>query len=245
VAALRGHEVTVVEKGERLGGHLIEASVPKFKEKTKQLLDWAINQARESGVKVRLGTEATASLIKQAKPEVLMVAIGSDFLVPPVPGCDKECAATAGDVLLGKKTPGDKVVVIGAGLIGCETALYLADELKKQVTIIEMLDEMLVGVQGMCQAALEAKLEETGVVVHLGWRLDEVGEGTIVCRDGQGQRFEMEADTVVLATGLVARAEAVDRFKGLAPEVYIVGDCREARKIYHCFEDAWRAVLQT
>jgi len=244
VAALRGHEVTVVEKGERLGGHLIEASVPKFKEKTRQLLDWAINQAHEGGVKVRLGTEATASLIGQARPEVLLVAVGSDFLIPPVPGCDKECAATAGEVLLGKRTSGDKVVVVGAGLIGCETALYLAEELDKQVTIVEMLDEMLVGVQGACREALRERLQEMGVVVHLGWRLDEVSDRAVVCRDEKGQRLEIEADTVVLATGLVARTDVAERFKGLAPEVYIIGDCLQARKIYHCFEDAWRAVLQ-
>ncbi len=244
VTALRGHEVTIVEKVERLGGHLIEASVPEFKEKTKQLLDWAINQVHKGGVKIQLKTEATPSLIKQAKPEVLIVAVGSDFIIPPVPGCDKSCAIVADNVLLGKQAVGDKVVVVGAGLIGCETALYIADELKKQVTIVEMLDEMLVGVSGMVQAALTERLQKAGVEIHIGWHLDEIADKGVICIDKKCQRREIEADTVVLATGLGARTEVVEQFKGLAPEVYVIGDCVEARKIYHCFEDAWRVALQ-
>ena len=243
VAGLRGHEVTLVEKGERLGGHLIEASVPKFKEKTRQLLDWAINQVQKGGVKIRLKTEATPSLIKQAKPEVLIIAVGSDFIIPQVPGCDRAGAITADNVLLGKQAVGDRVVVVGAGLIGCETALYLADELAKKVTIVEMLDEMLVGVQGMCQTALKERLQEAGVEVHLSWQLDEIRDKGIICTDNKQQRHEIEADTAVLAAGLAAKKEVVEKFKGLAPEVYVIGDCVEARKIYHAFEDAWRAAL--
>ena len=243
VAALRGHEVTIIERGDSLGGHLIEASAPKFKEKTKQLLSWAISQVQKGGVKVKLQTEATPSLIKQAKPEVLIVAVGSDFIIPPVPGCDRACAIVADSVLLGKQAVGDKVVVVGAGLIGCETALYLADELKKKVTIVEMLDEMLVGISGMVQAALTERLQEAGVEVHLGWHLDEIVDRGVICTDKTWHRREIEADTVVLATGLGARKEVAGQFRGLAPEVYVIGDCAEARKIYHCFEDAWRTAL--
>lgn len=244
VAALRGHEVTIIEKDDKLGGHLVEATIPRFKEKTKLLLDWAINQVCQGGVKVQLKTEATPSLIRSLKPEALIVAVGSDFIIPPVPGCDKACAIVADKVLLGEQAVGDRVVVVGAGLIGCETALYLADELAKRVTIVEMLDEMLVGVSGMVQAALKEKLEEAGVEVYLGWRLDEVTDWGVICSDKARQKHEMEADSVVLATGLGARGEAVDQFRGLAPEVYAIGDCVEARKIYHCFEEAWRAALR-
>ncbi|MFC1938650.1 FAD-dependent oxidoreductase [Chloroflexota bacterium] len=244
VAALRGHEVTIIEKGENLGGHLIEAAVPKFKEKTKLLLAWAINQVHQGGVKVQLKTEAIPSLIQRLKPEVLITAVGSDFIIPPVPGCDKSCVIIADNVLLGKQAVGDRVVVVGAGLIGCEAALYIADELKKKVTVVEMLDEMLVGVSDMVQAALKERLKEAGVKIYLGWRLDEVIDKGVIGTDKTRQRHKMEADSVVLATGLGARRGAVARFQGLAPEVYVIGDCVAARKIYHCFEDAWRVALQ-
>lgn len=243
VATLRGHEVTIVEKEDSLGGHLVEASVPEFKQKTKQLLDWAISQVHKGGVKVQLKTEATPSLVQELKPEVLIVAVGSDFILPPVPGCDKARAAIAGDVLLGKKAVGDRVVVVGAGLVGCETALYIAEELRKKATIVEMLDEMLIGVEKLCKIALKEQLQKAGVEIHLGWHLDEITDKGVVCTDKKWQRHELEADTVVLATGLGARKELVERFRGLAPEVYVIGDCVEARKIYHAFEDAWRAAL--
>jgi len=243
VAALRGHEVTLVEKGEGLGGHLIEASVPRFKEKTKQLLDWAATQVYKGGVKVQLKTEVTPSLVQKLKPEVLIIAVGSDFIIPPVPGAGRPCAATAGDVLLGKKAVGDRVVVVGAGLVGCETALYIAEELKKKVTIVEMLDEILVGTEDLCKEALMERLEKVGVEIHLGWRLEAIMDKGVVCTDKKWQRHEVETDTVVLATGLGARKELVEKFEGLAPEAYVIGDCVEARKIYHAFEDAWRVAL--
>jgi thioredoxin reductase len=244
VAALRGHEVTLVEKEERLGGHLIEASGPEFKERVKQLLDWAVSQVQKGEVKVQLKTEATPSLIKQANPEVLIVAVGSDFLKPQVPGWDTAGAVTAGDVLLGKSAVGEKVVIVGAGLIGCETALYIAEELKKPAIIVEMLDEMLVETEQRCKTVLKERLQKAAVDVHLGWHLDTITDRGVICRDKTWQRHEIEADSVVLATGLEARMDVVEQFKGLAPEVYGVGDCVKARKIYNCFEDAWRVALQ-
>ena len=159
-------------------------------------------------------------------------------------GRDSQHAIVADDVLLGRRPVGEKVVVIGAGLIGCETALYLADELKKQVTIVEMLDDMLVGVSFMVQEVIKARLKEAGVEVNLGWHLDEIMERGATCTDKEWQRHILEADSVVLATGLGARSETIDQFRGLVPEMYVIGDCVEARKIYHCFEDAWRVALQ-
>ena len=199
---------------------------------------------QKGGVKVQLKTEATPNLVRKLEPEALIIATGSDFIVPRVPGCDKACAIVADDVLLGRRPVGEKVVVIGAGLIGCETALYLADELKKQVTIVEMLDDMLVGVSFMVQEVIKARLKEAGVEVNLGWHLDEIMERGATCTDKEWQRHILEADSVVLATGLGARSETIDQFRGLVPEMYVIGDCVEARKIYHCFEDAWRVALQ-
>lgn len=243
IASLRGHEVTIVEKRDKLGGHLLEASVPRFKQDTKRLLNWIINQVNKGSVKVQLNNEVTPSLIQDLKPEVLIIAVGSDFILPPISGCNRSCTIVADDALLGKKAVGDKVMVVGAGLVGCEIALYIAEELKKKVTIIEMLDEMLVELEFLSKVALIGRLQKAGVEIHTGWLLDEIKDKSLVCRDEKLERHELEADTVVLATGLGAKREVVEKFKGQAPEVYIIGDCVEARKIYHVFEDAWRAAL--
>ena len=141
------------------------------------------------------------------------------------------------------KAVGDRVVVVGAGLIGCEAALYIAGELKKKVIIVEMLDETLVGVENMRKTALTERLQKAGVEIHLGARLEEITDTGVVCQDKRRQSREVEADTVVLATGLGARQKLVEELKALVPGVYVIGDCVEARKIYHAFEDAWRVAL--
>jgi len=245
VAALRGHEITLIEKGENLGGHLVEASVPKFKDDTKELLNWLLKQVDKAGVKVELKTEATPDLVKERKPDVLIVAVGSEFVVPEVPGADKALVAVATDVLLGKKAVGEKVVVVGGGLVGCETALFIADELEKKVTVVETIDEVLAKIEPACTMVLVDRLEKAGVEIHTGWSLEEITDKGVVCTDKEGGRNDIEADTVVLALGLSPREEIVEKFEGLAPEVYVIGDCVEARMIYNAFEDAWRAVLTT
>ncbi|MEM2945303.1 MAG: FAD-dependent oxidoreductase [Thermoproteota archaeon] len=243
VAAVRGHEVTLIEKEGKLGGHSVEASVPKFKEDIKRLINWLSTQVSKAGVKIELNKEATPEMVKELKPDVLIIAVGSDYITPAVQGIDKPWVVTSADVFLGRKTVGERVVVVGGGLVGCETALFIAEELRKKVAIVEMLDEILVGVEPVGVMALKERLGKAGITIHTGWRLEEVIENGIVCMDKTWCRHAIEADTVVLAVGLSARKNTVKKFEGLAPEVYVIGDCVQARKIYNAFEDAWRAAL--
>jgi 2-enoate reductase len=222
---------------------LVEASVPKFKKETKQLLDWAIDQTQKVGVRTLLKTEVTADLVKRTRPEALIVAVGSDWVIPKVIGCDRACVVTADNVFLSRKTVAKNLVVVGAGLIGCETALFLADELNKKVTVVDILEEMLIGIQGMCKMALTERLQEAGVKINLGWQLNEITDTGVVCIDRDFREHETQADSVVLATGLMPRTELIGQFKGLTPELYLIGDCVKVGKIYNAFEDAWRAAL--
>jgi len=244
-AAIRGHDVTLVEKSDRLGGHLMEASVPKFKRTVKELLNWAERQVNEGNIKVQLNTGATPSLIKGANPDVLIVAVGSTCKTLSVPCRDKSSVVMGTEVLLGHKEPGAEVVVVGGGTVGSETALYIAEELKKRVTIIEMLDDILIDHEILNKTVLKERLQTAGVVIRTGWILREITDKGVVCEDNNWQMHEVAADTVVLCVGFEARKDTVEEFKGLAPEVYIIGDCVEARRIYNAFEDAWHAVLKT
>jgi len=244
-AALRGHGVTLIEKSDRLGGHLIAASVPKFKRTLKELLTWAEKQISKGNIKIQLNTEATPHLVKEARPDVLIVAVGSTCKTLSVPGGDKPIVVTGTEVLLGQKKPGDEVVVIGGGTVGSEAALYIAEELKKKVTIVEMLDDILIGHELMNKAVLKDRLQAAGVTIHTGWILREVRDNGVVCEDKSWQMQKIPADTVALCTGLEERKDAVKEFSGLAPEVYTIGDCVQARRIYNAFEDAWYAVLKT
>jgi 2,4-dienoyl-CoA reductase-like NADH-dependent reductase (Old Yellow Enzyme family)/thioredoxin reductase len=244
-AALRGHEVTLIEKSERLGGHMVAASVPKFKITVKELLSWAEKQINKSNIKVHLNTEATPNLVKKAKPDVLIVAVGSSCKIPPIPGGDKPSVVTGLEVLLGQKKPGDEVVVCGGGTVGSEAALYIAEELKKKVTIVEMLDDILIGHELLNKTVLKDRLEAAGVTINTGWILREIRDKGVVCEDKDWKMQKIPSDTVAMCVGLEARKDAVKQFRGLAREVYAIGDCVEARRIYNAFEDAWHSVLKT
>lgn len=245
LALIRGHRVTLIEKKDNLGGHLIEASVPEFKESLRRLIKWSINQLNKGDMTIKLKTEATPELIQALKPDVLIVAVGSRFVVPMVQGTDRSFVIMPDDVLLGRKAVGERVLVVGAGIVGCETALHIAKNLKKEVIIVEKEDEVLPGGSFINNATLLENLKGLDVKMYTGWSLEEITEKGVGCTDKKGQQHDLEADTVVLALGLRARRELVEKFIGLAPEVSIIGDCNEARDVYHAFEDAWRAVLNT
>lgn len=240
--ALRGHKVTLVEKSGSLGGHLIEASVPAFKQPLKELLDWEIKQLGATGVQVRMNTEATPDYIRKAKPDVLIVAVGSEWNKPFNNG--KKTVVTGQDVLSGKVTPGERVVVIGGGFVGCETALHIAAGSGKKVIIVEMLNQILTGLEILHMIELMERLTNAGVEIRTGLKVIDISETAVICEDAKKQKCEITADTVITCTGMHARKEEAESFKTLAPEVYSIGDCVSARRIMDAFEDAHHAVLQ-
>mgnify|MGYP000985132068 CR=1 FL=1 len=126
----------------KLGGHLIEACVPDFKDDEKRLLKWYENEMKALNINVKFNTEVTLNMIKSENPDAVIIATGSNPVTLNIPGINMGNVTGAGDLLLGKKTVGESVAVIGGGLVGCETALWLAKRHKK-VTIIEALGNLL------------------------------------------------------------------------------------------------------
>jgi 2-enoate reductase len=139
---------------------------------------------------------------------------------------------------------GDHVVVVGGGFMGCETALYIAEALKKKVTILEMLGNVLfdnpepTSTMSINKRLLQAKVEVKTSLVLKGYSGKKV-----ICTDKEGKEHQMDADSVVLATGLQPRQDMATKFKGLVSQTFTIGDCVQPRKIYHAFEEAWKAVL--
>jgi 2-enoate reductase len=231
VAALRGHKVTLYEKRDKLGGHLIEGSVPEFKRDVRLLNDYYVTQLKKLGVKVELKQAVTPELVSKMKPEVVVVATGSSPLVPDIPGITKEKVVTAIDVLLGRKKAGERVVVAGGGLVGCETAVYLAQK-GKRVTVVEALEEIMPDVFEANKQYLYKMLAEDGVSVLTNTNLVRISEhGAVV--ENKYHRFEAElkADTIILALGLKPETDVLKALQGTVKELYSIGDCERPAKI--------------
>jgi NADPH-dependent 2,4-dienoyl-CoA reductase/sulfur reductase-like enzyme len=240
----RGHEVVLVEKEVELGGRAIEASRPDFKKDIRPLVIWLKTQLEKLGVTVRLGTEATPEMVKQDHPEVLIIAVGSENKIPAGVTGDASEFIFPQEVLLGKRDVGQRVVVAGGGFVGCETALYVAEALGKDITIVAASDSILRDCEDMItRMALMARLEAAGARIRTGLELRGLSGGRVTFSDRGGGVEEIDADSVILAKGYVPREVTVSRFERLAPEVYKVGDCLETKTIFHAFTTARHAVL--
>jgi 2-enoate reductase len=243
-AALRGHGVTLCEKTNSLGGHLIPAGVPPFKKDLQGLLDWYKSEIQDLGVEVRFGCEVTSDLIHREKADVVIIATGAKPMVPSIPGIEKEWVTTAPEVLLGKKKLGEKVIVVGGGLIGCETAIWLAEQ-KKTVTIVEMLDDLMIGSIPIPHANRQMVLDMLKfhhVTVMTGTRLVEVtDEGGHLMNAGL-KKTTLNADTLVLSVGLTSNRQLYETLAGKMPNLYLIGDARETRNIMGAIWDAYEVV---
>ena len=242
VAALRGHRVTLCEKGDRLGGHLIEGSVPPFKQDLRLLKDYYITQLGKLGVDIRLGTEVTPKLVQEMKPEMVIIATGSRTISPEIPGIEKDKVVTAIDLLLGRKEAGETVVVAGGGSIGCETAVYLAQQ-GKRVTIVEMLEDVMTDVVEGNKQYLFKMLAENGVSVLTKTTLARVtDEGVVVVNKYRRWQAELKADTVVLALGLKPERDLANALEGKVAELHVIGDCEQPGKIIDAVWGAFGAM---
>ena len=241
VAVLRGHQVTLCEKTNVLGGHLIPAGVPVFKKDLQSLLEWYKLEIQDLGVEVKLKYEVTLDLINRERADLVIIATGAKPVIPSIPGIKKELVVTAPEVLLGRKQLGEEVIVVGGGLIGCETAIWLAEQ-KRKVTIIEMLDDLMIGSIPIPYANRQMVLDMikvSNVRVMTGTRLMEVTDegGHLIKRDSK--KTALHADTIVLSIGLTPDRQLYETLVGKTSNLYLIGDARETRNIMGAIWDAY------
>jgi 2-enoate reductase len=241
VAALRGHKVTLWERESSLGGHLREASVPEFKRDLARYLDWAKRELYSLDLEVRIGVEVDADLIRGENPEVTIIATGSKPIIPKIPGAGEAKIVTAGELLRRAKTPGKEVLVLGGGLIGCETALWLAQQGRK-VTIVEILPDLLAGgtpVQHMNRLMLLDLLRFHRVEALTGTSLLEISPDGAVLLGRDSSERKLPADMIVLAVGLSPERELYRSLQGQIPNLFLIGDSRSAQNIMNSVWDAY------
>lgn len=246
VAALRGHKVNLFEKREKLGGQINIASVPPFMQEISQLIQYLSRQVEKAGVQVELGKEVTPELIDELKPDVVIVATGAEPLIPDsLRGTDRDNVVTAWEVLAGHEAAlAGNVVIVGGGLVGCETADFLAqttdnmDVAPTHVTILEMRDRLALDGNPEARHLLMERLYEKRVEILLNAKAKEVVDGGVVLtRNGQEVSVQ-GAEYVILATG----AKSVDvlsaAVKDKVPEVYVIGDARDPATALQATADA-------
>ena len=240
----RGHHPTIFEKSDSLGGALKFSSYVDFKYALCSYKDYLIHQVEKEHIDVKLNTEATPEMLN-GKFDAVIIAVGAEPLMLPVPGYDLDHGRVATDVYGHENELGDTVVIIGGGQVGCETALHLAD-LGKKVSIIEMQSSLCPDASTTCGDEIRILLDENeNFTAICNAKCKEVGNGTVTYTDAEGKDVTVTADNIVFAAGMRAKTALADSFvTGCdVPEWREIGDCVRARTVEQATYEAYYAAM--
>ncbi|MCK8085963.1 FAD-dependent oxidoreductase [Vibrio sp. 1CM8B] len=244
IASERGHDVVLFEKGSQLGGNVIPGSQPPFKHDDKALIAWFSGEMTRHKVDVKLNSAADKASIESEKPDSVIFATGSRPTQPNwLEGKDKPHVLVAENMLMNPELiTGDKVCVIGAGLVGAEAALWMAQQ-GKAVTLVEASDDIIGGPHGTCFAnyqMLKELLVKEQVNVLTSTRLERITD-TGVCLNIENSSVEMLSDHVVLALGYKAEDHLHEELANQldVDEVFNIGDSQKARTIMAAIWDGF------
>ena len=225
----RGHDVVLCEKNSRLGGAFFLAGVAPRK---NEMMDAALQMGRlaaMAGVEIRLETAATPELLESLKPQVVIVATGSNPNLPPIPGIDKPHVYTSIHVLSGKPIPGNSVAVIGGGMVGVEVAELLLKKGKK-ITLVEMLAK-IAGDLGKTRRGFSLNsLKSEGARIFTNAKCTRIGDTSIEIEHDSGREILADIDTVVIAVGFSPDDTLVDYLKSSGREYHVIGDAHHTGK---------------
>lgn len=238
-AALRGHKVILLEGRDRIGGALLIAGRPSFKEDDLNLVAYYENELKRLNVEVRLNAVATKELIDEIHPDTVLTAEGSNPIVPKVDGVEK--AVLGQDVLLGNVEAKDNIVIVGGGLVGCELALSLAMNGKK-VTIVEGLADILksgIPIPPMNEWMLRDLLVFNKVNIIVNNCLVAVSNAGVVVANNKGQEKTIETEQTILAVGYRSIAPVFEQCQFDYAEIYKLGDSRQVKNIRNAIWDAY------
>lgn len=238
VLAERGHEPVLYEASERLGGNLLPGGAPAFKEDDQQLVKWYENELERLRVPVYLNTKVTKEMVLESDCDAVIVATGSRPKMFSLG--DDEKVYCAEQVLMNQKDPGDKVVVVGGGLVGCEMALDLAQKGKK-VTILEALPKIMAVNGPICSAnkeMLEELLPFHGVDIICNAKVTGFKDGA-VSYEADGKAEKLDADSVILSVGYRSADELYHELEFDVADLYLLGDAGKVSNIMYAIWDAF------
>ena len=229
MCAKRGHQVTLLEKSEELGGHLLVASYPPAKGEIAPAIRSLIVRCRQAGVDIHTGTAATPELIRQLAPEAAIVATGSTPLVLPIPGLADCGYINAEDMLTGKQNVGKKVLIVGGGMVGAEAAEHLAER-GHQCDIVEMKPVVGEDIMPEPRKYIMASLEHHKVGQITNAKVSKFfTDGVRYTSTVDGTEGELRGyDNIVLAMGYRSNNPLEEPLKALVPQVFVIGEARQA-----------------
>ncbi|MGE5454899.1 MAG: FAD-dependent oxidoreductase, partial [Methylocystaceae bacterium] len=271
VAALRGHDVTLWEKSERLGGQLHLAAAPPGRADFKYLGEYLEASLQVLGVEVHLNKVVDGTCIRDFSPDVLVIATGASPCNLPVPGAGRPNVLQAWHLLAGDIETGSNVVVVGAGAVGCETALSLArigtidpetlqfltvhkvespDQLYNlsthgltKITSVEQQPRIGEDIGRSSKWVISMDLPRFGIQVATATRVIAIDDEGVVIEKGD-ERSKIKADTIVLAVGSKPNNELYEQLKDVVPEIYLIGDARQPRKVMDAIGDGFHLAIK-
>ncbi|MBU2700974.1 2-enoate reductase [Sporomusaceae bacterium BoRhaA] len=237
VLAMRGHNPLIYEKNARLGGNLIPGGVPSFKEDDHALATWYEHELEKLCVPIYLNTEVDVQMVQNSGADVVIVATGSK---PRKISLGSVPLYPAADILLGKKEAGKEIAIIGGGLVGCETALWLRDQ-GKHVTIVEALPKILAVNGPLCHAnseMLTALIPFKGIETITSAKATNYDGSTLQIETAEGIRT-IKVDTVILAVGYISENSLYEKLDREISPTYLIGDSRKVANIMYAIWDAY------
>ena len=241
-ACERGHQVTLVEQSDRLGG-LKYADNADFKANIRRYRDMTAAKVMKLPIDIRLNTTVTDQLVAEVKPDAIIACVGADPWALPVPGADGKNVIFGAQLEKNDPRVGHRVVVIGGGLIGCEEGIALARE-GHEVTILEMQQELCPDCGRMHRLNVMHQIEVADTLsTATGMRCTGIDDQGVTAVDGDGKEQKFPADTVVMCAGMRPRAAEVERLSKYCAEFYVCGDATRARQIGQATRDGYDAVV--
>ncbi len=240
VAVMRGHKVTLYEREKEMGGRLLVADKAPEKQNMGLLAPYLKEEIKKAGVRIEVGKEATIDLILKQQPDAVIIAAGAQPIIPKIKGLEKAEVVTALDVLTGKASTGEKVIVIGASMVGLEVSEVLAGQGKK-LTICEVLPEIGASLNIHTRDISVKRLKEHDAQFYVGVKSEEITDGGMAIVDKDGKKHLVEFNTIVMAAGSKPNKKLFTDLKGKVPELYLVGDAKETRYVIDAVSEGFRA----
>lgn len=242
VLAQRGHKVILFEKEAQLGGQFKLASKLPYKDEVKEVLRWLEYKIAHVGVQVRLNESVQADGIKAESPDAVVIAVGARPKKPNLPGADLNFCYQAVEVIKNPDLAGQKVVIIGGGDLGCETAELLLDK-GKEVTVVEVLPDLLMRTKSLPRQELLERLKAKNLTVYTGYNASAIKPKEIIIINQDGETKSLPIDTVVFAVGVEPQRTLYHALQGKVPELYLVGDAEEPGNVGHALRTALKVAV--